>query len=83
LADKFYAIDIFAGIGCASTGFKKAGFKIKAGLEISPLRCDFYEENLGLRPIEADVSTISGEEILSVAGLKRKEDFRYFLINSR
>jgi DNA (cytosine-5)-methyltransferase 1 len=75
LAEKFDAIDIFAGIGCASMGFKKAGFNIKAALEIKSLRCDNYEKNLGFRPIEEDVSSVTGEEILSYANLKKKEGF--------
>jgi DNA (cytosine-5)-methyltransferase 1 len=69
------AIDLFAGIGCASLGFKNVGFKIMGAVEIDPTRCANYETNIGLKPIQEDISSIGGQELLSLCCLKKREDF--------
>lgn len=73
--NQYQLIDIFSGIGCASLGFKKAGFQIAAALEIDPKRCDTFEKNIGLKPIEQDVMKIDGEQLLKKARLKRGSKF--------
>ena len=68
-------IDMFSGAGCASLGFKKAGFKIAAALEINPKRCDVYEKNFHFRPIQKDVLKTSAKEILREANLRKGSKF--------
>lgn len=68
-------IDIFSGIGCASLGFRKAGFDLAGALEINPLRCKLYQENLGLKPIQNDVMKISGINLLSNAKVRKGGKF--------
>lgn len=52
-------------------GFMQAGFKPAAALEINPLRCKLYRENIGIEPIQADVLDVSSEDILRVGGLEK------------
>ena len=68
-------IDIFSGVGCASLGFKKAGFNIVAALEINPSRCDVYEKNFHFRPIQKDVLKVNADEILKKAKLRKGSKF--------
>ena len=75
MTPNFSLIDMFSGAGCASLGFKKAGFKIAAALEINPTRCDVYERNFRFRPIQKDVLKVSADEILKTAKLKRGSKF--------
>lgn len=73
--DKPKVVDIFSGIGCASLGFKKAGFELAAALEIDPLRCEIYEKNLRLKPLQRDIMRINGKMLLEHAGLRRGGKF--------
>lgn len=66
-------IDVFSGCGGASYGFKEAGFKIVAAVDIDHWACETYEKNIGIKPIEGDLRDISGEKILGEIGLKRGE----------
>jgi len=68
---RYKLIDIFSGMGCASIGFKKAGFEIAAALEIDPVRCETYKKNLKMQPIQANVMKVNGKMLLSEAKLKR------------
>lgn len=68
-----WAFDLYSGMGLASLGFKLAGFAIKAAVEVDEFRCATYERNIGIRPIKDDMSAITGEGILSSAGLKKGE----------
>lgn len=68
-------IDVFSGIGCASLGFRKAGFKIATALEIDPVRCDIYEKNLKVKPLQYDVMTVDGKCLLSSAKLRKGGKF--------
>ena len=74
-AQKVALVDIFSGSGLASLGFTMSGFRIAAALEIDPRRCDVYEKNFHLRPIEKDVMKVTGREILKKAGLKKGSRF--------
>lgn len=53
----------------------QAGFKIAAALEISPLRCEVYEDNLKIRPIQQDIMKTSGKQILQAAKIREGEKF--------
>ena len=68
-------IDLFAGAGCASLGFRRAGFSVAAALEIDRRRCGVYEKNIGLRPIQKDAMGVTGGEMLKSAGLRRGSKF--------
>ena len=71
----YQVIDVFSGMGCASLGFKRAGFQIAAALEINPLRCRIYEKNIGLKPIQSDVMKINGKQLLSKTNLRKGSKF--------
>ena len=68
-------IDMFAGAGCASLGFMREGFDIVAALEIDRRRCDVYENNIGLRPVQKDAMSVTGDEMLRNAGLRKGSAF--------
>ena len=68
-------VDVFSGMGCASMGFKEAGFEPVAALEIDPVRCELYRKNVGIEPIRADVMDVSGADLLRAGGLKKKGNF--------
>ena len=70
---KYKLVDVFAGMGCASLGFKKAGFEVAAALEIDPVRCGVYESNIGLKPINADVMRVTGETFREAGRLKKRD----------
>ena len=54
-------------------GFKEAGFKIVAAVDIDRSACQTYMMNVGVQPIEGDLRNVTGEYILKRAGLKRGE----------
>lgn len=68
-------IDMFAGAGLASLGFRDAGFRPAAALELDPRRCEVYERNLGLKPVLGDVMDAEPAEMLAAAGLRRGSRF--------
>ena len=66
-------IDLFSGCGGSSLGFKEAGFKIVAAVDIDHSACETYAMNVGVQPIEGDLRNVTGEQLLKRAGLKRGE----------
>ena len=72
---RYPLVDMFAGAGCASLGFMREGFGVVAALEIDRGRCDVYEKNIGLRPVQRDATEVTGAEMLRVAGLRRGSKF--------
>ena len=68
--ESIHLVDLFSGMGCASMGFKDAGFKPAVALEIDPLRCKLYRENIGIAPVQADVMDVSGRDLLRAGGLE-------------
>ena len=52
-------------------GFKEAGFEPAVALEIDPMRCNLYRENIGIEPIRADVMDVSGKDLLRAGSLKK------------
>ena len=66
-------VDLYSGCGGASLGFKEAGFKIVAAVDIDHSACETYALNVGLQPIEGDLRYVTGELILKEAGMKRGE----------
>lgn len=77
---KFEAIDIFSGCGGVSCGLTLAGFRVKAAVEIEDTAVDTYlsypplsKVNV-LRGVEnGDICKLSGEEILTAAGIERDD----------
>lgn len=68
-------IDMFSGAGCASLGFRKAGFNIVGALELNANRCDVYEKNFHYRPIQKDVLDVDADEMLKAAKLRKGSKF--------
>jgi len=66
-------IDLFSGCGGSSLGFKEAGFKVVAAVDIDHWACETYALNVGIQPIEGDLRNVTGQQILEKAGLKRGE----------
>lgn len=67
-------IELFAGCGGLSTGFLDAGLHVVAGFEIDQRAVNAYEYNhayRGSRGCVADLSVLSGSELLERAGIKR------------
>lgn len=77
---KYEAIDIFSGCGGVSCGLSLAGFKVKSAVEIEKHAVDTY---LGYGPLQKvkvinkDVCSLSGEQILKAAKIK-KDDIYLF-----
>lgn len=72
---RYPVIDVFSGAGFASLGFRRAGFRVVAALEIDSARCDVYERNLRLKPMCRDVMGTVPREVLAAAGLRRGSQF--------
>lgn len=63
-------IDLFAGCGGASLGFKRAGFVLKAAVELDPVGCRSYASNhLETALLINDIRLLSAQDILEKAGL--------------
>lgn len=66
------AIDLFAGCGGFSLGFRKAGFNILAAVENNKYAAQTYRFNQkGTIVIEEDIRKISARELLKIAGIKK------------
>ena len=70
-SDDIPLIDVFAGMGCASMGFKEAGFKPIVALEIDPVRCKLYHTNIGIDPMQVDIMDVHGKDMLRKGGLRK------------
>jgi DNA (cytosine-5)-methyltransferase 1 len=63
---KYTAIDLFCGAGGLTLGLKNAGFKVLAGVEISPIAADTYRANHPkIKLYECDIRKLSAKELLS------------------
>ena len=77
---KYEAIDIFSGCGGVSCGLSMAGFKVKAAVEIEKSAVDTYKNYEPLNKVNvlcSDICTLSGEDILKAAKIK-KDDIYLF-----
>jgi len=58
-------IDLFSGCGGVTTGFKRAGFRVLAAVEIDPIAAQTYRQNHPeVRMYEADIRRIDPETIM-------------------
>ena len=69
---KYYAIDLFSGVGGLSSGLEKAKFCVKFACEIDPLTVSVYKKNhLKTTVFEGDINYLTPTEIKKV--LKNKK----------
>lgn len=63
------AIDVFAGAGGLTLGLKRAGFQVKAAVEIEDHAFATYKTNHPeVRAIKQDVRTVKGRDLRALAG---------------
>jgi len=66
-------IDLFAGAGGLSCGFKMAGHKIILGIDCDSDSCKTFTENhLNSKCLAKDIREISDAEIRHILGKKRR-----------
>ena len=74
MKNRYTAIDLFAGAGGMSLGFEQAGFDVLAAVEYDPVHASIHQYNFPkTKVICADVSQITGKEILKKVGKKPGE----------
>lgn len=66
-------VDLFAGIGGISIGFKKAGYQILVGVEIDPEIAHAFRTNLHVECLPVDIQEIDGKSLLIKAHIKKGE----------
>lgn len=67
-------IDLFAGAGGISLGAARAGFDVASAVELDPYAISTHIKNFpGALHLTSDVSTLSGQELLSASRLKPGE----------
>lgn len=67
-------IDLFCGCGGFSKGFESAGFSVRLGLDIWEDAIVTYKKNFpNAKTIVGDISTLSGEDLLTAAGMTANE----------
>lgn len=70
------AIDLFSGCGGVSCGLTRAGFKVKAAVEIDSDAAKTYSNYPPLADVKVindDICKLTGKKILRIAGIKRTE----------
>lgn len=67
-------IDLFCGCGGFSKGFEQAGFNVRLGIDIWQDAVTTYKENFpNAATIVGDISGLTGEDLLSAAGITADE----------
>lgn len=64
------AVDLFCGCGGASLGLQEADFEVLAAADVDPVACKTYERNLGLSPLQEDLTEVSWSELLDHFGVE-------------
>ncbi|MFC0271847.1 DNA cytosine methyltransferase [Metabacillus herbersteinensis] len=71
---KHNILDLFSGCGGFSLGFEQAGFNVSLGVDIWSDALRTYKENhQNTETLEADLSEVSPEDLLSRVGLKKED----------
>jgi len=74
------AIDFFCGAGGMTNGFRKAGIKVIAGIDIeSECKKTYENNNKGSNFILADIKKLSFEEFERQTGIKKNDDNLIFV----
>ena len=63
-------IDAFCGAGGLSLGLSRAGFDVRAAFDLDHFSVETYRRNLGDHGFEGDANLITGDELLTRAGLE-------------
>ncbi|EME0896010.1 DNA cytosine methyltransferase [Vibrio diabolicus] len=61
-------IDLFSGAGGLSLGLERAGLKPLLGVELDKYAAQTYSSNFGHPCLNADISKVSGNELIELAG---------------
>jgi DNA (cytosine-5)-methyltransferase 1 len=76
LTRKIIGIDLFCGAGGITLGMRNAGIKVRLGVDKDHRFQKTYElNNPGSKFLHADISKLTGKEILDRIGLKSDEEF--------
>ena len=66
------SIDVFSGGGGLTVGMKRAGFRVKAAVEIESNAYDTYRVNHPeVQILNQDLTTVSGSDLMNLIGLKQ------------
>ena len=63
------AIDLFCGAGGLSLGLQRAGFAVRAAVDINKAAVETYRTNLGDHVIQGSVLDIHPDDVLALSGL--------------
>lgn len=66
-------LDYYSGAGGASLAMQSSGFSVLGAIDIDPVANEVYSDNLGLTPLEADVTKISYSDVLEHFNLSEDE----------
>lgn len=70
----YKTISLFSGAGGMDAGFHAAGFDVLVAVEQDPSCCDTLRANMPeTHVLQADISTVTGKQLLALADLKRGE----------
>jgi DNA (cytosine-5)-methyltransferase 1 len=73
-AKKFSVVDLFAGSGGLSLGFRMSGFfEPVAAVELNPVAAETYKQNLGVEVINRDVAVADPNLLIEIAAKKGYE----------
>lgn len=74
MSKQYTCVDLFCGCGGFSKGFFDAGFNIELGTDIWTEALATYKKNISNAvTVEADVTDLSGKELLNRAGLEAED----------
>lgn len=68
-------IDLFSGAGGLSSGLIRAGFEVRAAVEIDSEAIETYTYNIGDIVLDKNIKEVSGAQILKKANLKKGDMF--------
>lgn len=66
---RYNVIDLFCGCGGASLGLKLEGHRVVGAVDVDPIACKAFSDNLDLEPLCRDIRFLTGEKLLESYGL--------------